>query len=65
MKQNMTPEEALLKMRHIRAQQNLGLAWGDTEAEHEEADEILCNLLEYLGHDELVAEFKSFSKWYA
>lgn len=61
----MTPEEALLKMRRIRTQQNLGLAWRDSEAEHEEADEILCNLLEYLGHDELVAEFKSLSKWYA
>lgn len=37
----------------------------DTEMAHSNADEILCTLLEELGHAEVVAEYRKVSKWYA
>jgi hypothetical protein len=38
---------------------------GDIEANHCEADDILCDLLNDLGYTELVNEFKKLEKWYA
>lgn len=37
----------------------------DTESAHAEADDILCTVLEVLGHSELVEEYKKVEKWYA
>lgn len=38
---------------------------GDTEYQHGKADEILCNLLTYLGYKEVVDEYHKVDKWYA
>lgn len=37
----------------------------DLSTPHEKADEILCNLINDLGFEEIVAIFKSFDKWHA
>lgn len=37
----------------------------DVESAHAEADDILCTVLEVLGHSELVKEYKEVEKWYA
>ena len=38
----------------------------DPEAAHERADEILCEVLEYLGHKSLVEAYNNVEpKWYA
>jgi hypothetical protein len=37
----------------------------DIEAAHIEADEILCSLLEKLGYEKVVEEWKKVPKWYA
>lgn len=38
---------------------------GDTEAQHAEVDDILCEALKELGQIELVELFNEVSKWYA
>ena len=38
---------------------------GDIEAAHCEADDLLCQLLIYLGHSEIVDAFNELDKWYA
>ena len=38
---------------------------GDTEIQHEIADEILCEALERLDQRELVELFRRLNKWYA
>lgn len=37
----------------------------DVESAHAEADDILCTVLEVLGHSELIEEYKKVEKWYA
>ena len=37
----------------------------DTETAHNNADEILCNLLLELGYKEVVEKYNDVSKWYA
>jgi len=37
----------------------------DLEADHCEADEILCTLLSDLGCEKVVAEWRKIRKWYA
>jgi hypothetical protein len=37
----------------------------DPEAEHAEADEILCRLLKTFGFDEVIEEWWKVKKWYA
>lgn len=37
----------------------------ESEADHEDADWILCDLLEELGYKELVAAYKNVPKWYS
>lgn len=37
----------------------------DIESAHAEADDILCTVLEVLGHSELIEEYKKVEKWYA
>jgi len=53
----MTREEAikLLKTEQINS---------DTEQAHGEADDILCDLLNSLGYEDVVKEFKKIKKWY-
>ena len=36
----------------------------DVEISHIEADIILCNILNYLGYDDVVKAFNKLSKWY-
>jgi hypothetical protein len=38
---------------------------GDTECAHGNADDILCELLEKLGYNEVVDKYNEVSKWYA
>lgn len=54
----MTHEEALKKLKE--SQDN-----GDTELAHGDADDVLCELLESLGYEDVVAEYKRVDKWYA
>lgn len=35
------------------------------ESDHEDADYILCGLLEELGYKELVAAYREVPKWYS
>jgi hypothetical protein len=37
---------------------------GDTEANHGQADAILCEVLDRLGYTELVVEYDKVEKWY-
>jgi hypothetical protein len=55
---NMTPGEAFNKLKEL--QEN-----GDTEMAHPEADNILCDLLQTLGYDDIVSEYMKVDKWYA
>ena len=38
---------------------------GDTEAGHANADDVLCDFLISLGHQDLVDEWRKVPKWYA
>jgi hypothetical protein len=59
----MEPNEMLLE--HYLALFNNNCTSSDIESNHIEADEILCDLLEDLGYQNLVNEFKKLKKWYA
>jgi len=37
----------------------------DTEAAHENADDVLCRFLEGLGYHDLVRAYHKVEKWYA
>jgi hypothetical protein len=37
----------------------------DIENNHFEADDLLCDLLNYHGYDEVVKEYNKIFKWYA
>ncbi len=37
----------------------------DKEADHSEADDILCDLLKRLGYGDVVAAWEKVPKWYA
>lgn len=37
----------------------------DIESAHEDADDILCDLLEALGYKNVVEEYHKVEKWYA
>lgn len=37
----------------------------DTEANHVEADEILCELLKELGFEDVVEQYNKIKKWYS
>lgn len=47
-------EKYLMQMRELKS-----------EFEHDEADYLLCALLEELGYTELVEVYRKISKWYA
>lgn len=38
---------------------------GDTEAQHSQADDLLCMLLIDLGYEDVVSEYVAIDKWYA
>lgn len=54
----MTKDEAITKLKEC--QKNY-----DIEAAHAIADDILCDLLEGLGYEDVVKEYYKVSKWYA
>mgnify|MGYP001356994692 FL=1 len=37
----------------------------DTEMAHIDADDILCQLLETLGYEDVVSEYQKVNKWFA
>jgi len=54
----MTPEQARDKIKEI-------IATKDEETGHQEADWLMCEILESLGYAEMVSEFNKMDKWYA
>jgi len=54
----MSKEEAILKLKEC--QKN-----NDTEVAHVYADDVLCDLLEGLGYEDVVKEYYKVDKWYA
>lgn len=66
----MTREIALKRLKELvelDAQDNHypSLEKGDPEDWHQEADAILCTLLEELGYNDIVQLYKTLTKWYA
>jgi hypothetical protein len=59
----MTPEQALAALNKIIEAQTKG--WSDIEADHGEADNILCEVLLHLNLLPLVQAFRKVEKWYA
>jgi hypothetical protein len=54
------------KIKEIKAKMlDLVVNTGGQELDHMEADNLLCELLELLGHHDIVFNFKQLDKWYA
>lgn len=53
----MTREEAIAQL--------LEASGRDTEAAHVSADEVLCELLTFLGYADVVTAWRTIDKWYA
>jgi hypothetical protein len=62
---DMTPEEALTKLNLINSHQATKGIRSDIESDHLESDEIICELLRSLGHEDIATAFESIEKWYA
>jgi hypothetical protein len=54
----MSREEAIEKLKALQG-------GGDIEAEHLDADDVLCELLRSLGYADVVDEWVKVEKWYA
>lgn len=54
----MTREEAIKKLKELQM-------YLDTEAAHDGADTVICELLESLGFADVVDEYAKVDKWYA
>lgn len=54
----ITPEQARDRMQEI-------IATKDEEVGHQEADWLMCEILESLGYGEMVSQFNKMTKWYA
>lgn len=54
----MTREKAIEELK--KAQAN-----ADTECAHADADDVLCDLLNAIGYQDVVAEYCKVKKWYA
>ena len=54
----MNKELAIEKLKEL--QKN-----GDTEIAHNDADYVLCHLLEALGYGDVVEEYHKIDKWFA
>lgn len=50
--------------RELEELQKLGNS-GDPETDHVRADNLLCDILEQIGEDEIVKAFHDIKKWYA
>jgi len=61
----MTHPEAVNKLAAIIERQANSRMQGDQEADHVEADGILCELLHSLGYKDVVEQFDKIKKWYA
>jgi DNA-binding ferritin-like protein (Dps family) len=58
-KVKMTPKEFAEKMKKIfKGDYSVGNA-------HEDADDLMCNLLKSLGYEEGIENFENAKKWYA
>jgi len=55
----ITPDRALKMLEAIKASK------GDMESDHVQADNVLCELLRSLGHEEVVDAYDKISKRYA
>ena len=53
-------DEYLLKMKEIGEKYG-----GDEEVCHGRADDLLCEILNDLGYNDIVEEFEKLPKWYA
>lgn len=53
----MTREEAIEKLNQCHTH--------DKEADHSNADDILCELLKSLGYEDVVKAWDAVDKWYA
>ena len=58
----MRDPSGMMKYRAINELQQL-LTWKDKEASHARADEILCQLLIGLNHEEVVDEYYKLERW--
>jgi len=54
----MTRENAIAKLKNMQTED-------DPEADHLDADRVLCSLLKTLGYQDVVAEWEKVKKWYA
>ena len=55
----MTSAEAIKRLRSAAEE------CPDEEAAHMRADDVLCDLLDSLGYQDVTAEFKKMEKWYS
>lgn len=60
----MTKRLALKRLREIMADLD-NKEFYDQESAHVDADDVLCELLVYLGFKEVVEEYHQIPKWYA
>jgi hypothetical protein len=54
----MTSDDAIEKLKACQSND-------DIEVAHSEADQVLCDLLESLGYNEVVKQWSVVPKWYA
>jgi len=54
----MTKEQAIEKLKKAQNGE-------DTECDHGEADQVLCDFLTALGYADVVAEYDKVGKWYS
>lgn len=54
----MTREEAITKLKELQKGY-------DTESDHVDADDVICELLKSLGYEDVVKEYDAIGKWYA
>jgi hypothetical protein len=53
----MTREDALERLKEIKSN-------SDTEIAHQDADDVLCDLLSELGYGDVVEKYYEIEKWY-
>lgn len=64
----MTREEAVDRLNKLAKdsdEYNFGREGVSPEYTHEDADEILCDLLTELGYEDVVEEWRKVIKWYS
>lgn len=53
------------RIEEIKAEMKLLINAGDTESDHAEADDLLCEALRIYGQNDLVDTYEKIGKWYA